>query len=190
MKRSLTIGTVAAAASLALAAPAGAAPQIIIDHWTEHLAYLADEDPEFCQDLGFPVWFELDASGTFRGTVRNGVFYGASTVHESGSYTNLENGKTYSFRTYGNDMDTDVTGLGDGLVEIDVHHTGVASLWSVDGKPVLTDAGRVTFTLVIDTKGTPDPEDDEEIGFEFHRFTGGSQTEGRDFCADLVEFIG
>ena len=55
---------------------------------------------------------------------------------------------------------------------------------------VFHDAGRFTFTVVIDTHGTDDPNDDEELSFTPVGYTGLSQTGERDFCADMIALLG
>lgn len=196
MKRSMMISAAAGAAVLLLAAPASAAPAVFVEHFTEHNEFLADEEfdtpeQEWCPQVEFPVWVEEDASGTFR-LLSHGdsPLYGASTFRVEGSFTNLDNDQSYSFTSHGQEKDSLVTDLGGGLLSIEVQATGVTTWYGPDGKKLLIDAGRVWFTVVIDTKGTPTDEDDEEVSFEFGGDTGISQTAGRDFCDDLVEFIG
>jgi hypothetical protein len=190
------ISAAAGAAVLLLAAPAAAAPAVFVEHWTEHNEFLAQEEfstpeEEWCPQVEFPVWFEEDASGTFR-LLSHGdsPLYGASTFNTEGSFTNLDNGQSYSFTAHGQEKDSLVTDLGGGLLSIEVQSTGVDTWYGPDGKKLLMDAGRLTFTVVIDTKGTPTDEDDEEVSFEFGGTTGNWQTTGRDFCEDLIEFIG
>jgi hypothetical protein len=197
MKRSMMISAAAAGAAVVLlAAPAAAAPAVFVEHWTEHNEFLAQEEfstpeEEWCPQVEFPVWFEEDASGTFR-LLSHGdsPLHGASTFNSEGSFTNLDNGQSYSFTSHGQEKDSLVTDLGGGLLSIEVQSTGVDTWYGPEGKKLLLDAGRLTFTVVIDTKGTPTDEDDEEVSFEFGGTTGNWQTTDRDFCDDLVEFIG
>lgn len=195
MKRSMMISAAAAAATLLLAAPAVAAPAVLVEHWSEHDEFLAHErfdtpEEEWCPQVEFPVWVEEDASGTFR-LLSHGdsPLYGASTFHSEGTFTNLDNGETFSFSSDGQDKDVHVTDLGGGLISIDGQATFRTSYSGPDGKLFL-DAGRVSFTVVIDTKGTPTDEDDVLVSDEFGGATGHFETEGRNFCDDLVEFIG
>jgi hypothetical protein len=57
---------------------------------------------------------------------------------------------------------------------------------------VLKDRGGIRFAFEVDLNGTPDdPFDDEEVADSFRVVldsTGRNDTEGRDFCADVVEF--
>ncbi|MCF4122499.1 hypothetical protein L1785_16090 [Antribacter sp. KLBMP9083] len=196
MKRLLKISAAAAAVVMVLAAPAAAEPAVFVEHWTEHDEFLAQErfstpEEEWCPQVDFPVWVEEDASGTFR-LLSHGdsPLYGASTFSSEGSFTNLDNGLTFSFISSGQEKDVHVTDLGGGLLSIEVQITSRTTFYGPDGEKLFLDAGRVSFTLVIDTKGTPSNEDDVEVSFEFGGATGHFQTAGRNFCDDLIEFIG
>jgi len=84
-----------------------------------------------------------------------------------------------------------VTDNGDGTVTIDVQSTGTTTYYDDDGNRLFIDAGRQTATIVIDTNGTPgDPSDDEFVAFLGGDLTGHFETADRDFCADVMEFIG
>ena len=54
------------------------------------------------------------------------------------------------------------------------------------------DPGTTWLAFDVDYNGTPgNPDDDEEIDGSFHvvrASTGRNDTDGRDFCADVVEF--
>lgn len=70
---------------------------------------------------------------------------------------------------------------------------GSSKYYGPDGKLLLRDPGQIRFELLIDHGGTPtDPSDDEEIDFlgVVKGSTGRNDTEGRDFCDDVHEFIG
>ena len=71
--------------------------------------------------------------------------------------------------------------------------TGSLKVFGPDGEILFRDPGQVRFELLIDHGGTPtDPTDDEELEFLgiVKGSTGRNDTEGRDFCADIHEFIG
>ena len=56
---------------------------------------------------------------------------------------------------------------------------------------MLSDDGPIWSSFVVDHGGTPgDPSDDVEVpdSFELLRVGGKHDTEGRDFCTDLVLF--
>jgi hypothetical protein len=197
MKRLLTISAAASAAVvMALAMPASAAPAVLVEHFAEHEEFLAQErfstpEEEWCPQIDFPVWVVQDTSGTFR-LLSHGdsPLYGAGTFTSEGTFTNLENDLTFSFTSSGQDKDLHVTDLGGGLLSIEGQSVFRTSYFGPDGRKLFLDAGRLTFTLVVDTKGTPSDEDDVDVSFEFGGSTGVFQTTGRDFCADLIEFIG
>jgi hypothetical protein len=196
MKRSMMISAAAGVAALLLAVPAAAAPAVLVEHFTEHDEFLAQErfstpEEEWCPQVEFPVWVVQDSFGTFR-LLSHGdsPLYGAATFNTEGTFTNLENDKTFSFTSSGQDKDLHVTDLGGGLLSIEGQSVFRTSYFGPDGKQVFLDAVRLTFTLVIDTQGTPTDEDDVDVSFEFGGATGHMGTAGRDFCEDLIEFIG
>ena len=61
-----------------------------------------------------------------------------------------------------------------------------------DGKLVLRDPGLIRFEFLVDHNGTPsDPSDDVEVPDSFaivKGSTGLNETEGRDFCEDILLF--
>ena len=60
------------------------------------------------------------------------------------------------------------------------------------GKLVLKDPGEIRFAFEVDYNGTPgNPDDDQEVPASFRVVrdpTGRNDTEGRDFCADVLQF--
>ena len=80
-------------------------------------------------------------------------------------------------------MDQKITDLGDGVIQIDTNNAGGAKYFDNTGKMVLRDPGNIRFRIVIDTIN------DEELSFEVLReSTGLNETDGRDFCEDVVIF--
>jgi hypothetical protein len=73
-----------------------------------------------------------------------------------------------------------------------VHAAGSSRFYDTDGNFVLADPGQLRFQFMVDHGGTPeDPFDDVEIEGSFQivrESTGRNDTQGRDFCADLVTF--
>ena len=185
---------IAAAFALALLAPtpASAAPPII-DHWSDHIEHIEQvEHVDWCPDVPFDVLYTEDSDGTFRFVQRgDGNYYGGATFTSDFSWTNVETGEMFSGTRHGSDSDLLVTDNGDGTVTIDVHSTGTTTYYDDDGNRLFIDAGRQTGTIVIDTNGTPgDPSDDEFVDFFGGDLTGHFETADRDFCADVMEFIG
>jgi hypothetical protein len=190
---SFAAGIAAASALLLAPAPALAAPPTI-EHWTDHIEHIeqVEHAPDWCPEVPFDVLYVEDASGTFRFVQHgDGNYYGASSITAEFSWTNVETGKTFSGIRHGSDKDLLVTDNGDGTISIEVQSTGPTTYYDDDGNRLFMDAGRATGTVVIDINGTPDdPSDDEFISFVPSGFTGHAGTEGRDFCADVMEFIG
>ena len=68
---------------------------------------------------------------------------------------------------------------------------GPRSTTTTRASRLFIDAGRQTAQIVLDINGTPgNPDDDEFVEFIPGDLTGRFDTEGRDFCADVMEFIG
>lgn len=188
--RSAALVAAVSAGLLALAAtPASAAPAEI-DHWTFTDSHIEQEEhDDFCLDengddlIPYDVLFQEESHGNFRGVVRNGVFYGASTVHVEQSWTNVENGKTFSSVWQGQDKDQLVTPNPDGTTTLTILFTGPTQYYDADGNKVFKDVGRTFSTILLDADG----EFKEFIGFDSK---GSFDTMDRDFCADLLEFTG
>jgi hypothetical protein len=199
MKRTGIVAGIAAASALGLlsASPASAAPPII-DHWTDHIEHIeqvehAEDTPEgWCPEVPFDVLYTEDASGTFifgqRG--REGLYYGGSTFTSEFSWTNTETGRTYSAISHGTDRDLHVTDNGDGTITIEGVSTGPTTYYADDGTR-FKDVGRNFYTIIIDLNDTPEnPEDDEFVEFIGSDARGRFDTAERDFCADILEFLG
>lgn len=166
MKRSLAILAGAAAASLVLAVPAAAAPAVFVERWTQHDEFLAHErwdtaEAEWCPQVAFPVQVKEDRSGMVRvHTRRSSTLDGASTFRREGTFTNLDNGRTFSFTSRGMDKDAGVTDLGGDLVSIEGQTTARTSYRGPDGARLFRNVEEVSFTVEISTERTPSDEDD------------------------------
>ncbi|MGW4929320.1 hypothetical protein ACWEOH_09220 [Agromyces sp. NPDC004153] len=197
MNRSSIAAGVAAASALFLvltATPASAA-RPVIDHWSEHSEHIEQvehTDPPWCPDVPFDVLYVEDASGTFRfGQHGDGNYYGASSIRSTGSWTNVENGMSFSFVRHGSDKDVHVTDNGDGTITIDVAGMGVTKYYDDSGDLLFVDSGRGSGQLTLDINGTPEnPDDDVFVDFIPGDQHGRTDTMNRDFCADILEFIG
>ena len=189
MSKLVSSGLAAAAAtafvSLIAVSPAAAAPP---DRFVDQSDQIIED---FCGDLTVRevVDVTVTESGMARGS--DGLIYFASHVRGSVSYTNVENGLTFTntFNTLSKDLS--VTDNGDGTLTVLVLATGNSTVYGPDGQ-VLRDPGQTRFELVVDHGGTPtDPSDDEVISETVVKeSTGRSDLEGRDFCDDIHEFIG
>jgi hypothetical protein len=194
MKHAPLAAGIAALALLGLAVPAPAYAAPPVEHFTDHVdvLFLAGEDPEFCPELSIDVRWVEDARGTFRFMQHgDGNYYGGVTFSVAGSYTNPENDLTFSYTSVGSDRDVHVTDNGDDTITIVGVSAGVSKYYDDSGSRLFVDAVRNAYSIVIDTGGTPDdPSDDEFVEFLWNDLRGRADTEGRDLCADLQEFLG
>jgi hypothetical protein len=197
--RRLSALALAGGAALALAGPASATPRVVdlpgtyVEHWNDTFdQVIPDGDPDFCGDLGFPVVDHAEASGTFVATVRgDGLWYHGDRFRGFETITNPVTGHVLRRDFNGTDRDQKVVDNGDGTLTIQVQQTG-PDRYSLDGTRLFLDAGMVRFSVLVDDGGTPgDPSDDSDLGFlGYDAITGARQTDGRDFCADIAQFLG
>ncbi len=193
-RKSLLACALISLTSISTAGAAGAAPPAeatIVEHYVD---FVDEVFEDFCGDLD--IRFVLDETGTFvwrRVGGPDGLYYGQAARHGSASWTNLANGKSFTFVFNQIDKDLKVTDHGDGTRTILVLAAGSTNILGPDGTAVLRNPGQVRFEVVLDDAGTPsDPTDDEFVEFLgiVKDSTGRSDTEGRDFCEDLHIFIG
>jgi hypothetical protein len=195
MKHTRAVAAIAAASAvlLALATPASAAPPEI-DHWTDHIEHIEQVEhaaDNWCPDIPFDVRYVEDAHGTFRGMVRGDKFYGATTIRSESAWINVDTGKRFSRVWQGQDKDLKVVDNGDGTITLTILFTGPTKYYDNDGNRVFMDVGRTFNTIVIDEAGTPGfPDDDFFVEFVGSESKGSFDTMDRDFCADLMDFIG
>ena len=118
--------------------------------------------------------------------------YGRENQRGSFTWTNLDNGGTFTQVFTAVFQDHKITDNGDGTITIITNSAGGARYYDNSGKMVLRDPGNIRFAVEIDYNGTPgNPDDDQEVPGSFRIYresTGLNETEGRDFCADVVEF--
>lgn len=178
---------------LTTATPA-AAERAVVEHWVDDYTVThVDGSVNFCGDLGFDVIEHGEAKGVFVATPRGreGLWYGGARFTGTTTWTNPETGRVFRVEFAGTDRDQVVTDNGDGTLTIQVQVSG-PSRYYANGALTFVDTGMARFSIVIDNSGTPtNPEDDEFVEFlGLDKLTGLRQTEGRDFCADIAEFIG
>ena len=174
--------------------PSALAGPATVEHveWVDSVLYPAGTG-ENCPDLDFDVLWTVDERGTIVTQTRgkDGLWYWSGRFHGTQSWSNPATGDVYT-NTYSiNDRDHKVSDNGDGTLTIQVQGAG-PNHYSLNGRRLFTDTGMIRFTLVVDHNGTPtDPTDDGEAEFVgVDKRTGLRETDGRDFCADLEEFIG
>jgi hypothetical protein len=160
----------------------------ITDSHIEH----GEPGSDFCPQVEFPVLVEIEVAGRLLIKTANGPFpYFADHSRTTESYTNLENGKTFTLVQATRGADQRIVDNGDGTITLTFKHTGRSFAYGPDGNRLFVDTGQVQVQVVIDYNGTPgDPDDDEileDLGLV--KLTGRQDTDGRDFCDDLLTFL-
>lgn len=180
--------------SIAAAAPAMAKP-LEHHHFSESGSEIVQEvDPLFCEGIvDFPVLHEWSVEQNFLFVVRgDGLAYGGGPVRATDTWTNTVNRETLTVTFVGKNRDHKVTDNGDGTLTIEVAVAGIQKVYGPDGRTLFMETGLFKFAILIDHNGTPgDPTDDEfitDLGQTARH--GQTDTMGRDFCEDLVLFIG
>lgn len=175
-----------AAGSLLVASPATAAQ---LEHERFH-----DVGTEVFDDCGLTgIVHSFDVTGTHRANQRGSeqlAFFG-DVFRGTESFTNPQTGKSYIHDFNDVVKDWKVTDNGDGTLTIEVLAAGHDVFYSSDGDFRLLDTGTIRFAFQVDDNGTPsDPYDDpeeSEVDLGVTRpSTGRNDTEGRDFCEDLL----
>jgi hypothetical protein len=147
-----------------------------------------------CETTGTPVRWDADYWVNFLVNQRGSspFPYFRESVSGTDVFTNLDTGGTFTVEFTANSHDHVITDNGDGTITVLVIATGGSRFYDTDGNFVLNDPGQVRFSFDVDYNGTPsDPSDDFDVPDSFQVVrdsTGRNDTEGRDFCADLVEF--
>ena len=122
----------------------------------------------------------------------DGLAYGGGPIRRTDVWTNTLNDKAFTITNRGQARDHKITDNGDGTLTIAIAASGVQKVYGPDGRRLFMDAGTFRFEILIDHGGTPgDPFDDEfitDLGVTANH--GREDTAGRDFCEDLVTFIG
>lgn len=179
--------------SIAAAAPALAKP-LEHDHFVESGSEIIQEvDPLFCEEIvDFPVLHEWTVQENFLLVVRgDGFAYSAIRLHATDVWTNTLNGKALTVITAGQERDQKIIDNGNGTLTINAAFTGVQKVYGPDGGRLFMDTGITKVDLLFDNSGTPtNPFDDEFISFKVTSDTGLSDLAEREFCQDLVTFIG
>ncbi|MDR7183725.1 hypothetical protein J2X85_000748 [Microbacterium trichothecenolyticum] len=186
MKHMRAAATIAAVSGVVLGmgatAAASAAPGHV-DHFDEvHQESFTAHDPDLCDGLlDFPVEWEEHEVGSFRITERQGQGYGGYNATLVGSYTNVDTGLAYHYDQRVNSKDQK-------LVPSDIGGLTVTFMdrfnvfWTDDlGRAAFHDAGANTVTVEVDENG-------DFVEFIDDHLRGRGDTEGRDFCDDLIEF--
>jgi hypothetical protein len=127
-----------------------------------------------------------------RGGGRHPFPYYRESAHGTIVHTNLNTGGTFTEVFTANSRDHRIVNNGDGTITIIVFASGGSRFYDQNGTLVLKDAGQTRFAFDVHYNGTPgNPDDDVDVPDSFRIIrpsTGTNDLEGRDYCADLVEF--
>ena len=194
------MGAMLSAAGIAVgsAAPALAEP-LQPDHFLEHQHFYVSESvieqevfPEFCAGVvDFPVLHTWNEKGMIKIALRDGLPYFLTTSRRTDTYTNTLNEKSITITTALTFKDQRIIDNGDGTFTILFKASGVHKSYGPDGTQLFMDTGVSKAEFLFDHGGTPaDPSDDTFLSEKIIARHGHADTLGRDFCADLVTFIG
>lgn len=112
-----------------------------------------------------------------------------ANISVAGSITNLATGTSVTFTNRFLDKDLKVTDNSDGTFTVIITLAGQFRLFGPDGELLFRDAGLV----VLETLWADDgdfPSGGTRLGEELLKEVGRTDTAGRDFCADMHEFLG
>jgi hypothetical protein len=191
-KRRLAASVITAMAVFGFMAPQASA---------EAPGHFVDDPPaellpaDFCGDIvNFPVLHDSYASGTVRLAPHgDSPLYFAMHFHVIETFTNTLNGKTLTLVTDGTGKDLKDVDNGDDTITITFKIVFRQLSYGPDGTLLFRTAGQYWTRETIDTNGTTDPSDDRPVPGTFSivkDFVGHDDTAGRDFCKDVVTFIG
>lgn len=195
MIRPLLAALCAGVLTLALAPVAAASGNVAFRfHETFKESHIEQEEhgDEFCPDVPFLVRWEGRGTVTEMGILRGGGELEHFSFHLSAenTYTNVETGASFRTLDTFRGGDQKLTLNADGTITIDFMDRFSSKLFGSDGKLVGLDAGLVAGTLVIDLGDPADPEDDTVLSETITKDHGTRTFGERDFCADVLEFIG
>ncbi|MFH8251333.1 hypothetical protein ACH3VR_13255 [Microbacterium sp. B2969] len=177
------IGSIAVVLLALSSSPAMAVGLTEMGHFDDlnHESYTA-HDPNLCDGmLSFPVEWNENAVGTYRIVERKGQLYESFNGSFIGTWTNVDTGLGYHYNQRLNSGDQNLVPNDMGgftLTFTDRFNV----FWTDDlGRANLHDAGANTVTIEVD-------QNRDFVSFIDNRGRGRADTEGRDFCADLIEF--
>jgi hypothetical protein len=128
------------------------------------------------------------ASGSFAEQTRGSSAYPffRDVFRITDTYTNPTTDLTFTVATTANDKDLTITDNGDGTITVVHQMAGIQSAYGPTGEVLFTDRGLFRITVLIDTAGTVDPEDDTFLGVEGEPVAHGQHDLDRDFCEDFL----
>lgn len=113
-----------------------------------------------------------------------------ANISVAGSITNLATGTSVTFTNRFLDKDLNVTDNSDGTFTVIITLAGNFTLYGPDGKRLQMDAGLVVLETLWADDGDFGPSSGTRLGEELLKEVGRTDTAGRDFCADMHEFLG
>lgn len=179
--RASVAALITTALAIATGGPASAGP---VERWS----FEESESFEFPL-CGIATQVDLTESGTVQ-TVRrgrNGDLYVSAHVHGEVTNTNLATGRSVHLVRDGFDHDVRIVRGDDDLLTIRVLSVIHERDYNADGSLAFVTTGQLPITVVVDTKGTDDLEDDDVLAEEFGDFRGRNDRAAVDFCAWYTE---
>jgi hypothetical protein len=191
----VALGATAVLTATTMTANPAAARILEHEHFQGTESHIEQEEhgDEFCPNVTFDVLWTGDFSEhvLIKAKGSSPAPYFASNFREQATYTNVENDKSLGISTVFNGRDLQITDNGDGTLTIVFIGTGRTQTYGPDGERLFLDTGQFRASVLIDHNGTPEnPEDDVELDFQVVKDTGRNDTAERDFCEDLVTFLG
>jgi len=193
--RPLLAALCAGVMTIALAPVAAASGNVVFrSHETLKDSHIEQEEhgDEWCPEVSFLVRWDGRVTITETGIARGGgeLEYFSFHVSAEDTFTNVESGASFRSVNTFNGRDQKLTLNPDGTLTVDFMDRFSSKLFGSDGKLVGLDAGTVAGTLVIDLGDPEDPEDDTVLSETITRDHGTRTFGERDFCEDVLEFLG
>jgi len=179
------------------AAPASGASGgnvVFRDHRTLKDSHIEQEQhgTDFCPEVPFDIRFDgiitLTDTVTLRG--RDGLEHYSFQITAKNTYVNVETGASFREQTtfMSRDQRVDVDDEGNLVIRF-MDRVGY-KLFDGDGRLVGNDSGLVKVDLVLDIRDPNDPEDDTVVSEVIAAEHGVRSIGQRDFCQDVMAFIG
>lgn len=193
--RPLLAALCAGALAVTLAPFAAAEGNVVFrNHITDKVSHIEQEEhgPDFCPDVPFLVRFDASFTVTETGIRKGGgdLEYFRFHIAQRATYTNVETGASFHEISKFTGSDQKLTLNDDGTLTVTFMDRFSNKLFDDNGKLVAIDTGIFSATLVIDLNDPNDPEDDEVISETIIKDHGLRGFEGRDFCQDVMTFLG
>jgi hypothetical protein len=188
----LAAAALAALLGLVLVAPANAEGNVVFrDHFTLKDSHIEQEEHEDFCDVPFLVRWDgrVTVTETAIARGRGDLEYFRFHVSASDTFTNLETGESFRSITTFTGGDQKLTLSGDILTVEGMDRFSI-KLFDSDGRLVAIDSGLSAFTLVIDLNDLENPDDDVLISETITKDHGLRTFGERDFCEDILTFLG